>query len=100
MKRRPTKVTRDGPLIVTGIAWQWNEGTGTWDRFLIRRFRKTGDLDVAELLRVHEHKDFCLVCLSMDIQYTAPVDGTFKTRCKRCGVTYHTIKTPPSPPKK
>lgn len=88
------KVTRDGPLIVTGVAWQWNAATGTWDRFLIRRYRRTGDLDVTAMIHVDETKDFCMVCLSMEVQYTAPVDGLFQTVCRTCGATYHTVRTP------
>ncbi len=94
-RHRPTRVRRDGPLVVTGIAWQWDEEAGTWNRFLIRRYRRTGDIDVTALVRVDEHRDFCLACLSMAIQYSAPAHGLFQTECRECGARYHTIKPPP-----
>jgi hypothetical protein len=95
MRRRPARVTRDGPLIVTGVAWQWDPEAGTWNRFLIRRFRRTGDLDVTAMIRVEADADFCLACLSGEVQYTAPAGGTFRTECRACGVSYHTVRTPP-----
>jgi hypothetical protein len=41
-----------GPLLTSGVAWQWVSASQTWERFLIRRFRRNGQLDVSQLIRV------------------------------------------------
>jgi hypothetical protein len=73
----------EGPLLVVGHIWQF-DGAGV-RRYIVRRYRESGRSTLSELHYVERGADFCLACLSTDVDAKFyGVGGTPPRKFYRC----------------
>lgn len=74
------RVIREGPYRLVGLLWI-NKGLAGWERWLMRKCTRSGNMEMQRLVHVNPAFAFCMHCLSNEV-FENQTDGWLE--CYAC----------------